>query len=100
MVNELGYRSNHFARSLRQKQTHTIGVLVHELNSNFITSVLAGIEKVATEAGYDLIIAHSGENMKKEEANARNLFSQAGRRAHCVPFIRYHRPRSLQAVCR
>jgi LacI family transcriptional regulator len=36
--------------------------------------VLAGIEKVATEAGYDLIIAHSGENMKKEEANARNLF--------------------------
>ena len=74
MVNELGYRSNHFARSLRQKQTNTIGVIVHELNSNFITSVLAGIEKVATEAGYDLIIAHSSENMKKEESNARNLF--------------------------
>ena len=54
--------------------TKTIGVIVHELNSNFITSVLAGIEKVTTEAGYDLIIAHSSESSKKEAANAKNLF--------------------------
>jgi LacI family transcriptional regulator len=74
MVEELGYRSNHFARNLRQKQTNTIGVMVHELNSNFMTSVLAGIEKVTTEAGYDLIIAHSSESYIKETANARNLF--------------------------
>jgi LacI family transcriptional regulator len=47
---------------------------VHELKSNFITSVLAGIEKVTTEAGYDLIIAHSAESFEKEAANALNLF--------------------------
>jgi LacI family transcriptional regulator len=76
MVEEMGYRSNHFARNLRQRQTRTIGVMVHELNSNFITSVLAGIEKVTTEAGYDLIIAHSSESAKKEAANARNLFQK------------------------
>ncbi|MFL5739655.1 MAG: LacI family DNA-binding transcriptional regulator [Flavisolibacter sp.] len=74
LVDEVGYRSNHFARNLRQQQTNTIGVIVHELNSNFITSVLAGIEKVTTEAGYDLIIAHSSESVKKEAANAKNLF--------------------------
>src|SRR4051812_21140857 len=74
MVAEMGYRSNHFARNLRQQQTRTIGVIVHELNSSFITSVLSGIEKVTTEAGYDLIIAHSSESYKKEMANARNLF--------------------------
>lgn len=74
MVEELGYRSNLFARNLRQQHTHTIGVSVHELNSNFITSVLAGIEKVTTEAGYDIIIAHSSESYKKEAANAKNLF--------------------------
>ncbi|HWJ25289.1 MAG TPA: LacI family DNA-binding transcriptional regulator [Flavisolibacter sp.] len=74
MADELGYRSNLFARNLRQKQTKTIGVIVHELNSTFITSVLAGIEKVTTEAGYDLIIAHSSESSVKEAANARNLF--------------------------
>ena len=73
-VDKLGYRTNHFARNLRQQETKTIGVMVHELNSNFITSVLAGIEKVTTEAGYDLIIAHSSESMEKEAANAKNLF--------------------------
>lgn len=74
MVEEMGYRTNHFARNLRQQQTKTIGVIVHELNSNFITSVLAGIEKVTTEAGYDIIIAHSSESYEKEVANAENLF--------------------------
>jgi LacI family transcriptional regulator len=70
----LGYRHNTFASSLRKQKTHTIGVLLHELNSNFITSVLAGIEKVTTEAGYDIIITHSGESYEKEIANANNLF--------------------------
>lgn len=71
---ELGYRHNNFASNLRKQKTNTIGVIVHELNSNFITSVLAGIEKVTTEAGYDLIIAHSSESYEKEAANALNLF--------------------------
>ncbi len=71
---DLGYRHNSFASSLRNQKSHTIGVMVHELNSNFITSVLAGIEKVITQAGYDLIIAHSSESADKEAANALNLF--------------------------
>ena len=71
---EMGYRSNNFASNLRKQKSHTIGVMVHELNSNFITSVLAGIEKVTTLANYDLIIGHSSELFKKEVANAHNLF--------------------------
>lgn len=74
VARELGYRHNTFASSLRKQKTNTIGVIVHELKSNFITAVLAGIEKVATEAGYDLIIAHSAESFEKEAANALNLF--------------------------
>jgi len=74
LAEEMGYRSNHFARNLRKQKTNTIGIIVHELNSNFITSVLAGIEKITTEAGYDLIITHSSESHVKEAANANNLF--------------------------
>jgi len=74
LAEKMGYRSNHFARNLRRQQTNTIGIMVHELNSNFITSVLAGVEKVTAEAGYDLIIAHSSESYVKEAANAKNLF--------------------------
>jgi LacI family transcriptional regulator len=73
---KMGYRTNHFARNLRKQTTNTIGIIVHELNSNFITSVLAGVEKVTTEAGYDLIIAHSSESFSKEIANAKNLFEK------------------------
>jgi LacI family transcriptional regulator len=73
---QMGYRTNLFARNLRSQQTKTIGIIVHELNSNFITSVLAGVEKVTTEAGYDLIIAHSSESFSKEIANAKNLFEK------------------------
>ena len=71
---DLGYRHNTFASSLRKQNTNTIGLIVHELNSNFITSVLAGIEKITAEAGYDIIIAHSSESYKKEVSNATNLF--------------------------
>ena len=74
MAREMGYRSNSFASNLRMQKTHTIGIIVHELKSQFISSVLAGIEKVTTEAGYDLIIGHSSETYRKEASNAHNLF--------------------------
>jgi LacI family transcriptional regulator len=75
-VAELGYRTNYFARNLRNKQTFTIGVIVHELRSYFITSVLAGIERVATQEGYDIIMTHSSESYPKEIANVKNLFNK------------------------
>ncbi len=74
LAEKLGYRSNNFASNLRTQRTNTIGVMVHELRSQFMTSVLSGIEKITTEANYDLIIAHSSETYKKEAANAQNLF--------------------------
>jgi len=74
LAEKRGYRSNHFAKNLREQKTNTIGFMVHELQSNFITSVLAGVEKVATESGYDLIITHASESYTKEAANAKNLF--------------------------
>ena len=73
-ADKMGYRSNYHARSLRRNQTNSIGFMVHELQSSFINSVLAGVEKVTTDAGYDLIIAHSLESYDVEVANARNLF--------------------------
>lgn len=74
LATQLGYRSNTFASNLRNQRTKTIGVIIHELNSHFITSVLAGIEKITTAAKYDLIIGHSSETYAKETANAHNFF--------------------------
>lgn len=71
---KMGYRSNNFASNLRRQKTNTIGIIVHELHSNFITSVLAGIEKITANTDFDLVIGHSSESAQKEIANAHNLF--------------------------
>lgn len=73
---DLGYRYNTLASNLRQQRTNTIGVMVHELNSTFMASVLAGIEKVTSSMGFSLIIAHSSESHEKEVENALTLFDK------------------------
>jgi len=76
VAKSLGYRSNTFASSLRSKKTFTIGVLVPRLNSHFMSSVLAGMEKTASREGYNLVIAQSLEEAEKEKANALTMFNQ------------------------
>jgi LacI family transcriptional regulator len=73
---ELGYRSNLFASSLRSKRTHTIGVIVPRLNSNFMSSVLAGMEDAASREHYNLIITQSLEKREKEKTNAHIMFNK------------------------
>lgn len=75
-AHELGYRTNNFAKNIRTGKTKTIGIIVHELRSNFITSVLSGIENIASQNGYDIIIGHSGESKEKEIKNVQNLFNK------------------------
>lgn len=75
LADKIGYRSNHFARNLRNQKTDTIGVIVPRLNSNFMSSVIAGIENVANQEGYNLIISQSSESSIKEAASAKTLFN-------------------------
>ena len=41
---KLGYRPNQFARSLRSKRSHTVGVMVFDMTDPFCTLILRGIE--------------------------------------------------------
>lgn len=74
MAEKLGYRANTFASNLRRQQSNTVGVIVHRLNSEFISTILAGMEEVANEAGYNLLISQSLETAAKEIANAKTMF--------------------------
>jgi LacI family transcriptional regulator len=71
----MGYRSNTFASNLRTKRTFTLGVIVPRLDSNFMSTALAGIEKVANDCGYNLIISQSFESAKKEIANTITMYN-------------------------
>jgi LacI family transcriptional regulator len=75
LAKEMGYRSNNFARNLRKQTTNTIGVIVPRLNSYFMSTVIAGMEKVANDEGYNLIISQSSESGQKEIASARTMFN-------------------------
>jgi len=75
LAEKMGYRSNHFARNLRNQRTHTIGVIANRLNSSFMSMVIAGIEKTVNEEGYNLIITQSAEILKKEIAASKTMFN-------------------------
>lgn len=75
LAKEMGYRSNNFASNLRKQRTNTIGVIVPRLNSNFMSTAIAGIENVLNREGYNLIISQSLESYKKEVANAETMFN-------------------------
>ncbi len=75
MAAEMGYRFNHFASNLRKKSTQIIGVIIPRLNSHFVASVLGGMEKIANDAGYNIIVSQSMESTGKEMANATTMFN-------------------------
>jgi len=69
---ELNYQPNKFALSLQQKQTHTIGVIVPNLDYVLATMV-KGIDEVALEAGYTVMVCQSNESFGREIVNTRRL---------------------------
>lgn len=75
MAEKLGYQSNKFAASLRKQKSNTIGVIVPRLNSYVMSSIIAGMEKVANESEYNLIISQSLEQEKKEKQNAKTMLN-------------------------
>ena len=74
LAEEMGYRSNHFARNLRNQTTQTIGVIVPRLNSYFMSTVIAGIENVVNSEGFNLIISQSSESVQKEKLSTATMF--------------------------
>lgn len=75
LASEMGYRRNKFASSLRKKSTETIGVVVPKLNSYFMATAIAGMEKITNQLGYGLIISQSQESGRQEVACVSTLFN-------------------------
>ena len=72
---EMGYQHNKFAANLRQKRTKTLGVIIPRIDSHFMSTVISGMEKVANNSGYQLLISQSEESAALEEANIQALFN-------------------------
>lgn len=74
VADDLGYRPNIVASSLRTKRSNTIGVIVPYINRHFFSSVVSGIEKVAYDSGFAVTISQSNDSYQKETHIAKALF--------------------------
>ncbi len=75
LAQRLNYQPNAVALSLKQRRSNTIGVIIPEIVHYFFSSVISGIEDVAYDAGYNVIICQSNERYEREVANAKTLLA-------------------------
>jgi LacI family transcriptional regulator len=72
---KLRYKPNAVALSLKNSKTNTIGVIIPEVVHFFFSSVISGIEDVAYDAGYNVMVCQSNERYAREIINAQALDS-------------------------
>ncbi|MGA5691869.1 LacI family DNA-binding transcriptional regulator [Cytobacillus pseudoceanisediminis] len=66
-INELGYRPNIVARSLKQKSTTTIGVIVANILHSFSTQVIRAIEDMCHDSDFHTIVCNADDDPIKEK---------------------------------
>ncbi len=71
---QVNYRPNALALSLKQQRSHTLGLIIPEIVHHFFSSIISGIEEFAYDRGYRLIICQSNEDYKREVMNTQVLF--------------------------
>ena len=63
------YRPNLIALSLKNRKTKTIGIIIPEIIHHFFATVISGIEQVANEKGYNVMVTLSDDSFDKEVIN-------------------------------
>ncbi|MBN1598578.1 MAG: LacI family DNA-binding transcriptional regulator [Bacteroidales bacterium] len=76
LAERLNYEPNALALSLRSKQSKTIGVIIPQIVHYFFSNVISGIEEIAYESGYTVIICQSNEDYDKEKNIIHTLMSK------------------------
>ncbi len=75
LASELNYEPNSIALSLRKSKTNTIGVIIPEIVHYFFSKILSGIEDVAYNSGYNVIISQSNESYEREVSDTKALLA-------------------------
>jgi LacI family transcriptional regulator len=63
------YKPNNIALSLKNRKTKTIGIIIPEIVHHFFSTVINGIEQIANENGYSVVICLSDDSFDKEVLN-------------------------------
>jgi LacI family transcriptional regulator len=74
---KINYKPNPIALSLKERRSHTIGIIVCEFANTFFSQAINGIESIAYNAGYNVIITQSNESYEREIVNIQHLASRS-----------------------
>lgn len=74
---KINYHPNPIALSLKERRSRSIGVIVCEIANSFFSQVINGIESIAYNNGYNVIIAQSMESFDRELLNLQYLTSRS-----------------------
>lgn len=75
LAKKLGYKPNTIALSLRSSRSYTIGVIIPQIVHHFFSSVISGIENIASQNGYNVMIYQSNETYERELMNIQAMMS-------------------------
>ncbi len=76
-MEELNYHSpNAIARGLKTQKTFTIGLIVSDITNMFSPYLARGLEGVASEKGYNVIVSNTDELLEKEQKLVDGLIEQ------------------------
>ena len=73
---KMNYRPNPVALSLKERRSRAIGVMVCEIANNFFSEAINGIESIAYNRGYHVIITQSHESEEREKVNVEHHASR------------------------
>jgi LacI family transcriptional regulator len=63
---ELGYQPNGPARNLRRQEAAVVALIITDVENPFFTAIARGVEDVAHQVGYSVVLCNSDENAEKE----------------------------------
>jgi LacI family transcriptional regulator len=74
---KINYHPNPIALSLKERRSRSIGVIVAEIANSFFSQAIDGIESIAYQNGYNVIISQSRESADRESINLNYLTSRS-----------------------
>ena len=82
---KLGYRPNPVARSLRTRRSHTVGVLIPDLNNPLFPPIVRGLEDKLAAAGYVALIGNTDADANRERMICSSRCGPVMSTASCWP---------------